>query len=65
MDHILPLPENMQIKSDVNKALGGGGRGHGGRVAAAVEEEEVVGTAVAVVDVVEGAGQETEVSSLF
>ncbi|GFZ17564.1 similar to EMB514 [Actinidia rufa] len=31
VDHILPLPENMQIKSDVNKALGGGGRGHGGR----------------------------------
>ncbi|KAH7840534.1 hypothetical protein Vadar_018179 [Vaccinium darrowii] len=34
-------------------------------VVAVVEEEEVVGTAVAVVDVVEGAGQETEVSSLF
>ncbi|XP_051133045.1 protein EMBRYO DEFECTIVE 514 [Andrographis paniculata] len=34
VDHILPLPENMQIKHDVNKALrgkGGGGRrqGHG------------------------------------
>ncbi|KAF7136636.1 hypothetical protein RHSIM_Rhsim08G0137200 [Rhododendron simsii] len=31
VDHILPLAENMQIKSDVNKALGGGGRGHRGR----------------------------------
>ncbi|KAF7139625.1 hypothetical protein RHSIM_Rhsim07G0194700 [Rhododendron simsii] len=31
VDHILPLPENMQIKSDVNKALGGGDRGHRGR----------------------------------
>ncbi|KAL3528386.1 hypothetical protein ACH5RR_007708 [Cinchona calisaya] len=41
VDHILPLPENMQVKHDVNKALGGGrggkaggggrggGRGHG------------------------------------
>ncbi|KAL6580250.1 hypothetical protein OROMI_008274 [Orobanche minor] len=34
VDHILPLPENMQLKHDVNKALrgkgGGRGRGHGG-----------------------------------
>ncbi|KAL8225713.1 hypothetical protein R6Q57_018270 [Mikania cordata] len=32
VDHILPLPENMMVKSDVNKALGGGhagGRGGG------------------------------------
>ncbi|KAI3463973.1 hypothetical protein Pfo_020636 [Paulownia fortunei] len=31
VDHILPLPENMQIKHDVNKALRGkgGGRGRG------------------------------------
>lgn len=32
VDHILPLPENMKIKGDVNKALGGGrngGRGGG------------------------------------
>ena len=26
VDHILTLPENMVVKSDVNKALGGGGR---------------------------------------
>lgn len=38
VDHILPLPENMQVKHDVNKALGGahggkagGGGGRGGR----------------------------------
>ena len=37
VDHILPLPEEMKLKSDVNKALGGGkghghrGGGHGGR----------------------------------
>lgn len=33
VDHILPLPEEMQLKSHVNKALGGGGggKGHGGR----------------------------------
>ncbi|OVA00087.1 Protein of unknown function DUF3223 [Macleaya cordata] len=36
VDHILPLPENMKVKADANKALGGrggGGRGggHGGR----------------------------------
>ncbi|KAJ9560066.1 hypothetical protein OSB04_005226 [Centaurea solstitialis] len=31
VDHILPLPENMIAKPDVNKALGGGsGRGRGG-----------------------------------
>ncbi|KAM0035639.1 putative protein DCL [Helianthus debilis subsp. tardiflorus] len=32
VDHILPLPENMAVKSDVNKALGGGhtGGGRGG-----------------------------------
>lgn len=34
VDHILPLPENMQKKPSVNKALGGryggGGRGGGG-----------------------------------
>ncbi|KAI7750351.1 hypothetical protein M8C21_012226 [Ambrosia artemisiifolia] len=32
VDHILPLPENMVVKSDVNKALGGGhtGGGRGG-----------------------------------
>ncbi|CAI9753857.1 unnamed protein product [Fraxinus pennsylvanica] len=29
VDHILPLPENMQIKHDVNKALRGKGGGHG------------------------------------
>lgn len=30
VDHILPLPENMKIKPDANKALGGGkGRGGG------------------------------------
>ncbi|KAK9049457.1 hypothetical protein SSX86_001706 [Deinandra increscens subsp. villosa] len=29
VDHILPLPENMVVKSDVNKALGGGHRGGG------------------------------------
>ncbi|KAL0384936.1 UNVERIFIED_CONTAM: protein EMBRYO defective [Sesamum radiatum] len=31
VDHILPLPENMQVKHDVNKALRGkgGGRGRG------------------------------------
>ncbi|MED6184724.1 hypothetical protein PIB30_050285 [Stylosanthes scabra] len=34
VDHILPLPEEMQMKSDQNKALGGGGGGrhhHGGK----------------------------------
>ncbi|KAI3701392.1 hypothetical protein L6452_26428 [Arctium lappa] len=33
VDHILPLPENMTVKSDVNKVLGGGGGLHhkGGR----------------------------------
>lgn len=33
VDRILPLPENMQLKPDVNKALGGrrGGRGWRGR----------------------------------
>ncbi|GMH19360.1 hypothetical protein Nepgr_021201 [Nepenthes gracilis] len=31
VDHILPLPEHMKIKPDVNKALGGGGRGHGSK----------------------------------
>ncbi|XP_071902393.1 uncharacterized protein [Coffea arabica] len=37
VDHILPLPENMQVKHDVNKVLGGGrggkagGCGRGGR----------------------------------
>jgi len=37
VDHILPLPEDMHLKSDANKALGsdggGGGkhRGHGGK----------------------------------
>lgn len=37
VDHILPLPEEMKLKFDVNKALGGGkghghrGGGHGGR----------------------------------
>ncbi|KAF3968038.1 hypothetical protein ACB098_04G107300 [Castanea mollissima] len=30
VDHILPLPEEMKLKSDVNKALGGG-KGHGHR----------------------------------
>ncbi|KAL2935189.1 hypothetical protein RDABS01_018307, partial [Bienertia sinuspersici] len=30
VDHILPLPENMKIKTDVNKALGGGGKKGGG-----------------------------------
>ena len=30
VDHILPLPENMAVKSDFNKVLGGGG-GRGGR----------------------------------
>lgn len=30
VDHILPLPENMKIKPDVNKALGGGGKKGGG-----------------------------------
>ncbi|KAJ8452331.1 hypothetical protein Cgig2_006136 [Carnegiea gigantea] len=30
VDHILPLPENMKIKSDVNRALGGGGKKGGG-----------------------------------
>lgn len=29
VDHILPLPENMVVKSDVSKALGGGHRGGG------------------------------------
>lgn len=31
VDHILPLPEDMQVKHDVNKALRGkgGGRGRG------------------------------------
>ncbi|CAI9112072.1 OLC1v1012447C1 [Oldenlandia corymbosa var. corymbosa] len=31
VDHISPLPENMQVKNDVNKALGGGRGGRGGR----------------------------------
>lgn len=34
VDHILPLPEEMHLKSDANKALGGGGgkhHGHGGK----------------------------------
>lgn len=34
VDHILPLPENMQVKHDSNKAFrgrGGRGRGRGGR----------------------------------
>ncbi|KAI4343879.1 hypothetical protein L6164_011176 [Bauhinia variegata] len=32
VDHIIPLPESMKVKSDVNRALGGGGgRGRGGR----------------------------------
>ncbi|CAK9158664.1 unnamed protein product [Ilex paraguariensis] len=33
VDHILPLPEELQIKPDVNKALGGRGTrgGHGGK----------------------------------
>ncbi|MCL7024550.1 hypothetical protein MKW94_024447 [Papaver nudicaule] len=34
VDHILPLPENMKLKPEANKALGGrggGGRGGGGR----------------------------------
>ncbi|XP_059643324.1 protein EMBRYO DEFECTIVE 514 [Cornus florida] len=32
VDHILPLPENMQLKPEANKAFGGGrGGGHGGR----------------------------------
>ncbi|GAB2289664.1 hypothetical protein Dimus_023971 [Dionaea muscipula] len=33
VDYILPLPENMKVKPDVNKALGGGGGrgGHGNR----------------------------------
>ena len=32
VDHILPLPEEMHMKSDQNKALGGGGGGrHYGR----------------------------------
>ncbi|KAK7330355.1 hypothetical protein VNO77_24547 [Canavalia gladiata] len=30
VDHILPLPEGMQLKPDVNKALGGGKHHHGG-----------------------------------
>ena len=30
VDHIVPLPEAMRSKSDVNKALGGG-KGRGGR----------------------------------
>ena len=30
VDHILPLPENMQVKRDVDKALGGGKFGGGG-----------------------------------
>lgn len=33
VDHILPLPEEMHLKSDAKKALGGGGEhhGHGGK----------------------------------
>ncbi|KAL5544488.1 hypothetical protein UlMin_008272 [Ulmus minor] len=32
VDRILPLPEDMRVKSDANKALGrGGGKGRGGR----------------------------------
>lgn len=27
VDHILPLPENMQVKHNANKALGGGSKG--------------------------------------
>ncbi|XP_020228234.1 protein EMBRYO DEFECTIVE 514 [Cajanus cajan] len=29
VDHIVPLPEEMQVKADANKALGGGKRHHG------------------------------------
>lgn len=29
VDHMLPLPEDMKVKSDANKALGGGGGGKG------------------------------------
>ncbi|KAL9438567.1 hypothetical protein AB3S75_024276 [Citrus x aurantiifolia] len=31
VDHMLPLPEDMKVKSDANKALGGGGGGSKGR----------------------------------
>ncbi|KAK7292206.1 hypothetical protein RIF29_07982 [Crotalaria pallida] len=31
VDHILPLPEEMQLKPDVNRALGGGGKHHAGK----------------------------------
>lgn len=31
VDHMLPLPEDMKVKSDANKALGGGGGGGKGR----------------------------------
>lgn len=34
VDHILPLPEAMQVKHDANRALGkrgGGGKGRGGK----------------------------------
>ncbi|CAH9095811.1 unnamed protein product [Cuscuta epithymum] len=31
VDHILPLPENMQVKHNANKALGGDGKGGRGR----------------------------------
>ncbi|MCD7470151.1 hypothetical protein HAX54_009812 [Datura stramonium] len=30
VDHILPLPENMQVKHEANKDLPGGGKGGGG-----------------------------------
>ncbi|GAB4845474.1 hypothetical protein Ancab_038882 [Ancistrocladus abbreviatus] len=31
VDHILPLPDHMKLKPDVNKAFGAGGRGHGNK----------------------------------
>ncbi|KAK7388937.1 hypothetical protein VNO78_23766 [Psophocarpus tetragonolobus] len=31
VDHILPLPEDMQVKPDANKALGGGKKHHRGK----------------------------------
>ena len=31
VDHIIPLPEEMQLKSHANQMLGGGGKGRGGR----------------------------------
>ncbi|KAG5553900.1 hypothetical protein RHGRI_003391 [Rhododendron griersonianum] len=63
VDHILPLPENMQIKSDVNKALGGGGRGHGGRGGGGRGSGHGRGRGRGGRG--GGAGQETEVLSLF